>query len=218
MILLKKIQLCHHHCLFLPKDLSDDVDSTGVSVALPELYTTAYDWKTVKIDYEVSQFLFHDGPVEEHFIDCNSPCNFFLKVFDEKIRENIVFQTNLNIQQKQKRKSILPVKERGFYGFIGVNLLMGYHKLPSWLNYWKCDPDLSVPSVSSVMSRIRFVQILWNLHVNDSSTIPAEKKNKLYKFEKNLITSLKENFDKLYDASRYLSVDVIRGTKLHKAI
>ena len=27
------------------KDLSDDVDSTGVSVALPELHTTAYDWK-----------------------------------------------------------------------------------------------------------------------------------------------------------------------------
>ena len=215
---MKKIQLCHHHCLYLPKDLSDDVDSTGVSVALPELYTTAYDWKTVKIDYEVSQFLFHDEPVEEHFIDCNSPCGFFLKVFDEKIRENIVFQTNLNIQQKQKRKSILPVKERGFYSFIGVNLLIGYHKLPSWLDYWKCDPDLSVPSVSSVMSRIRFVQILWNLHVNDSSTIPAEKKNKLYKLERNLITSLKENFDKLYDASRYLSVDVIQGTKLHKVI
>ena len=27
------------------KDLSDDVDSTSVSVALPELHTTAYDWK-----------------------------------------------------------------------------------------------------------------------------------------------------------------------------
>ena len=45
------------------KDLSDDVDSTDVSVALPELHTTAYDWKNVKIDYEVSQFLFHEGPV-----------------------------------------------------------------------------------------------------------------------------------------------------------
>ena len=63
------------------KDLSDDVDSTGVSVTLPELHTTTYDWKKVKIDYEVSQFLFHEGPVEEHFIDCNSPCDFFFDVF-----------------------------------------------------------------------------------------------------------------------------------------
>ena len=130
---------------------------------------------------------------------------FFLKFFDEKIRENIVFQTNLYIQQKQKGKSILPTKKRELYGFIGINLLMGYHKLPSWLDYWKCDPDLSVPFASSVMSR-RFGQILWNLHVNDNSTIPAENKDRLYKLRP-LIPSLKENFVKRYDASRYLSVD-----------
>ena len=127
-------------------------------------------------------------------------------MFDEKIRENIVFQTNLYIQQKQKSKSILPLKERELYGFIGINLLMGYHKLPSWLDYWKCDPDLSVPFVSSVMSRLRFGQIPWNLHVNDNSTIPAENKDKLYNLRP-LITSLKENFVKLDDTSRYLSVD-----------
>ena len=44
------------------KDLSDDVGSTGAS--LIELHTAAYDWKKVKIDYEVPQFLFHEGPVE----------------------------------------------------------------------------------------------------------------------------------------------------------
>ena len=79
-ILLKKTQGCHHHCPFLfkiltpddnAKDLSDGVVSTGAS--LIELHTAAYDWKKVKIDYEVPQFLFHERPVEEHFIDCNSP-------------------------------------------------------------------------------------------------------------------------------------------------
>ena len=49
----------------------------------------------------------------------------------EKIRENIVFQTNLYIQKKKRGKPILPVKERELYGFIGISLLMGYHKLPS---------------------------------------------------------------------------------------
>ena len=46
------------------KGLSDDVDSTGVSAALPELHTTAYEWTKVKISYEVSQFLFRKGPAE----------------------------------------------------------------------------------------------------------------------------------------------------------
>ena len=42
--------------------------------------------------------------------------------------------------------------------------------------------------------------------MNDNITIPAENKDKLYKLRP-LITGLKENFVKLYDASRYLSVD-----------
>ena len=56
------------------------------------------------------------------------------------------------------------------------------------------------------MSRLRFGQILWNSHVNDNSAVPAENKDKLYKLRR-FITSLKENFVKLYDASRYLNVD-----------
>ena len=71
------------------------------------------------------------------------------------------------------------MKERQLYGFIGINLLMGYHKLTSWLDYWKFDPDLSVSFVSSVTSRLRFGQILWNLYVNDNSAIPPENKDKL---------------------------------------
>ena len=51
MILLKKTQRCHHHIPFQNTDtsddnakgLSDDEDSTGVSAALPELHTTAYE-------------------------------------------------------------------------------------------------------------------------------------------------------------------------------
>ena len=112
--------------------------------------------KNVEIDYEVSQFLFHEVPVEEHFFDCNSQCEYFLEVYWWKIRENIIFQTNLYIQQKRKGKSIVPVKEMELCGFTGINLLMAYHKLASWLDYWKCDPDMSVPFASSVLSRLSF--------------------------------------------------------------
>ena len=76
------------------KDLSHDVDSTGVSVALPELHTTTYDWKKIKIDYEVSQFFFNEGPVEEHFIDCNSRCDFFffLCFLMRKLEQTLFFK------------------------------------------------------------------------------------------------------------------------------
>ena len=45
-------------------DLSDDVDSTGVSVALPELHITAYDWKTeekLKLIMRFHSFYFMKG-------------------------------------------------------------------------------------------------------------------------------------------------------------
>ena len=85
------------------------------------------------------------------------------------------------------------MKEKELYGFIGVNLLISYHKLQSWLNNWKYDEDLSIPFVSCVMSRIRFHQILWNLHVSDDSEIPAESKDKLYK-SRPLITRSKQKW------------------------
>ena len=86
------------------KDLSDDVDSTGVSVILPELHTTAYDWNKVKINYEFSQFLFHEGPVEEHFIDCNSPCDFLLSFSMRKLEKTLFFNLTCTYN-KSKREN-----------------------------------------------------------------------------------------------------------------
>ena len=83
---------------------------------------------------------------------------------------------------------------------------MGYNKLPSWLDYWKTDPDLATPYGSNVMSRNRFGHILWNLHVNDNDKIPRNNTDKLYKLRP-LVDSLNGNFLKLYDTSRYLSID-----------
>ena len=80
------------------KDLSDDVDSTGVSVALAELHTTVHYWKKVKTDYEVSQFLFHEEPAEERFVDCNSPCDFLMRKL-----EKILFFKLICTYNKSKR-------------------------------------------------------------------------------------------------------------------
>ena len=142
------------------------------------------------------QFLFHKVSVEEHFMECHSKCDYFLKFFDKNIKANI-FQSNLYVQQKQKGKSILPVKER-LYGSMALWDTISYHH--------GLTADFAVPGVSSVISRLRLGQILCNLHVNVNSAISAENKDKLFKLRP-LITSLKEKYVKLYDVSWYLSVD-----------
>ncbi len=72
----------------------------------------------------------------------------------------------------QKNLSIPPITRDKFYAFLGINMVMSYHKLPSWTDYWKSDDDLSVPFVSSTMTWNRFAQILANLHINDNASVP----------------------------------------------
>ena len=47
--------------------------------------------------------------------------------------------------------------------FIGMNYVMGYHRLPSIRDYWSTQPCLQGPYVSNVMPRKRFEQILATL-------------------------------------------------------
>ena len=99
-----------------------------------------------------------------------------------------------------------PISRQEMYGFLGVNIVMGYHKLPSWTDYWKGDQDLSVPFVSSVLPRNRFSQILGNLHIYDNHANPEGNKDKLLKVRP-LITAMNNNYMQLYNVSRKVSID-----------
>ena len=85
-------------------------------------------------------------------------------------------------------------------------MIMGFHELPSWTDFWSCEPDLSVPFVSNALPRNRFAQILSNIHVNDNAAIPNNNTDKLYKLRP-MINQLNSNFVKLYNVSHHVSVD-----------
>lgn len=57
--------------------------------------------------------------------------------------------------------------------FLGINLVMGYHVLPSLRDYWSSDPDLQVPYIANVMPRQRFEVIRNALHfANNEEMLP----------------------------------------------
>lgn len=60
----------------------------------------------------MSNVLPHEEPAEKYFRKWNLSCNFVLKLIDN-IGQNIVFQTNLYMQQKQKSRSSEKKKENG---------------------------------------------------------------------------------------------------------
>ena len=98
------------------------------------------------------------------------------------------------------------MNEKELLGFLGINIIMGYHKLPSRTHYWNQDHDLCVPYVADVMSRDRFGQILSHLHVNDNTAVPDNNKDKLFKIRP-LITKLNSNYMKLYNVRQVVSID-----------
>ncbi len=144
------------------------------------------------------------GPIADHFADCETPGDYFLHYFDESTRHDIIYQTNLYINQRQRHVSSVTHQE--FLRFIGINFIMGYHKLPSRTDYWKGDQDLTVPLVVSTMPRNRFGQILSNLHINENNSISANNTDKLYKLRP-LISKMNQNYVKLYNISERVSID-----------
>ncbi|XP_063613725.1 piggyBac transposable element-derived protein 3-like [Penaeus indicus] len=133
----------------------------------------------------------------------SSALHAFLQFFDEDTISNIVYQTNLYSVQKGRAISL---SKDEFYVFLGINIVMGYHKLPGLHHYWATAEDLGVRPIREAMARDRFMSILSKLHLNDNSKMNPNNKDKLYKLRP-LIENLNRIFLDIRSPGEQLSVD-----------
>ncbi|CAF1651758.1 unnamed protein product, partial [Adineta ricciae] len=128
-----------------------------------------------------------------------TPVSVFRKFFDEEILKLITDQTN--IYGKGKKQKI--------ESFLGLIILMGINNLPNMKLYWSNDMVFQNTFISSIMSRNRFLQIFYNLHLANNSLEPergSKEYSKIYKI-KNFTDILRENFKKNYSFGRYGTID-----------
>ena len=64
--------------------------------------------------------------------------------------------------------------------FLGINILMGIHKLPKMRDYWSVDEGLGNTLIQKTMTRDRFLEILQNLHFVDNLQKPAPKESESF--------------------------------------
>ncbi|KAJ8968122.1 hypothetical protein NQ317_002985 [Molorchus minor] len=178
-------------------------NNRGKKVIKTKIEESTRKWKKRRVITSIPEYNNNETPVEEHFINCITYTDFFLKVLSPSIIKDIVYQSNLYATQRGKTMNF---KENEFLTFLGINFFMGYHKLPSYKNYWSCSDDLGVAVVKRVMTRSRFEQFLQYLHINDNSIIPANNKDKIFKIRP-FVKALNEQFDLLNNGTRALSVD-----------
>lgn len=136
-----------------------------------------------------------------------SPYNLFLQMFLDSLIEVILFQTNLYAQQSQK--PYIPATKQELKTFLGLNILMGLKRQPSYRDYWSTAPDLNDSYISKQMTVNRFGWFLINIHCNDSSLEPKRGSpnfDKLYKL-KPVIEKLEECIQKSKNLTQDVTID-----------
>ncbi|KAM7313423.1 piggyBac transposable element-derived protein 4-like [Ixodes scapularis] len=121
--------------------------------------------------------------------------------------QSVVFQTNLYAQQD--RKSFTPASEQEMRCFLGLSLLMGIKRSPSYRDYWSSAPDLHGPFISKLMTVNRFGWFLSHLHLNDNVLQPQRGHpdfDRLYKVRP-LLTELSTTFADNYLPTEFVAID-----------
>ena len=77
--------------------------------------------------------------------------------------------------------------------FIGLTIIMGYHRLPAIRDYWKEAKDLNVAAVSVTMTNRRYEILRKCLHFSDNQVQPEKQIHHMTehsKCENSLATSM----------------------------
>lgn len=145
--------------------------------------------------------------VGPNILDNASPSEIFFCLFSHDLLDLIVQETNRYLQQKQFKQA--PITKEELLIFLGINILMGVKKSPSYRDYWSTNPQLNDPYISSLMSVNRFGFFLGSLHISDNSKEPKKDEaayDKLYKLRP-FLDKLNKNFKKSWKPNKYQSID-----------
>lgn len=178
------------------------IDNMPLSERLEEIDGIWESVSRTKVDIEFTNSM---GPNVPDAV--KSPSDIFLCLLSHNFIETIVDQTNLYAQQNKTKFD--PVDKSEILTFLGINILMGIKKLPSYRDYWSNNIQLNDPYVSQLMNVNRFSFILGNLHINDNTKEPPRQNpnyDKLYKLRP-MISILNNNFKKFWKLYKNQSVD-----------
>lgn len=169
------------------------------------------DWgKHVRFD---SPAVFNEKTgIPDQILSSNpSPMSLFSLFFDKNIIEKLVFETNLYAQQEQIQtgKPFSKTTFNEMSAFLGINLLIGIKRMPSYKDYWSSSPDLHDSYISSLMSQKRFGWLLGHFHINDNSLMANRNSpdfDRLYKVRP-VLDHLGKAFAKSLLPSEVLALD-----------
>lgn len=179
-----------------------DADDTPLADRLKDIDGT---WEKIGILNNTKSFQSRCGPNIPENIE--EPLGMFNINLSNDFIDHLVYQTNYYAQSEHK--PFTPVTKIEMNIFLGLNVLMGIKKLPSYKDYWSSNIQLRDHYISSKMSLNRFSWFLSHLHVNNNDLQPKRHEpnfDKLYKIRP-FLDHLSDNFLSYFDPGKNQSID-----------
>lgn len=194
--------------LVTPTMISDDVDDDLHDT--PLIYRSdkkTFPWKLNHKQVDKVPFIEDTNNV---FNGISTPTDMFFLLFPQELIDDIVYQTNLYVVQNNNGGTVkFPTNAKEIRNFLGMNIIMGVKRLPSYRDYWSANPVLRDSFISSIMPVNRFSWLLNNIHFADNSKIPtrnSKEYDKLYKVRP-VLAKLSKTFSECYKPTQVQSVD-----------
>ena len=139
--------------------------------------------------------------------------DFFELLFDEKMIDTIVEQTNkyhdfytndTTHNTVSHQAKWIPTNRSEIYTFLATIMLMAVTKKNKILDYWSTDPMIVTPMIGQLFSRDRFLMLLKYLHFsNKSNQVEGDRLHKI----KPVINELRKKFKLLIIPYKNVCID-----------
>lgn len=189
----------------LPLQNEPSSTSTPLSFSWKRLTDSPVNHQS-RLEYE-SSTSFEFGKVTIDLED-KTPYEVFNKVsgFEDFIKNIVVPQTLLYCEQQAH---VFTTNVDEIKAFFGMQVVMGYHQLPSLRDYWSTEPDLAVPYIANIMPRKRFEELRSYIHFNNNAMMkPREDPDHDRAFKVRLVLNhFNERFLSALTPTQHQSID-----------
>ena len=188
-------------------EISNSTTNLTIHVPVVRLSENDFDFENDELADNLDELELSDEDLDVHAEELNStsessitdsafisislkertPVSVFRNFFDEEVLKLITDQTNIYGKGKsssEKNSNWKDVRKKEYESFVELVILVGMNNLPNMKLYSSEEMVFQNTFISSTMSRNRFRQIFYHLHLPDNSWKPkrgSREYRKIYK-------------------------------------
>lgn len=175
------------------------------------------EWKAGDSPFIKFQWSNNSGYKPPHHMIPNTPLDYFQLFFTDELLNEIVKETNRYANEKIMKHT--PLRKRSIWwtwkdltleemkAFLGVLINMAMNPKPEIEDYFSVDWLDYQPFFKDVLSKDRFNQIFWNLHVSPPPQGPAQGTLTRFGKVRNVVLYLDRKFREHYIPRNKVSID-----------